>query len=344
MKSLTLSFVALAAAGAGVDSLQPYRAARISSAAADGSNRDMVTVPPNSSHEVARIAGPGRIVHMWFTIASQEPDYLSTTHLKIYWDGAQRPAVDAPFGEFHLLGHKKVRQVNSAFVTVEARPELNHNLQNRNVGGFNTYFPMPYARGARIVIENGSGHPIQALYYQIDYQKWDSPPSPLRFHAVRHATAPEPFPGNQTGSRDAKNTDASANHLILDVKGRGHFAGVALSIDGAGAGWWEGDETFRIDGEAKPSIAGTGTEDYFGGAWGFRREYNMPYHGVSFFEKVAGRSGWQAGLYTAYRFHERDPVTFTKSLRVSIERGHNNYRRDSAYTSVAYFYLDAAVR
>lgn len=344
MKRLSPLLVALAAAGAGIDAPQPYRSARISSAAADGSNRDMVRVPPNSPHEVARIAGAGRIVHMWFTIASPEPDYLFTTRLKIYWDGAVSPAVDSPFGEFHLLGHKKVRQVNSAFVTVEARPELNHNLQNGNVGGFNSYFPMPYAKGARIVIENGSAHPIQALYYQVDYQQWNSPPSPLRFHAVHRATAPEPFPGNQTGSRDAKNHDGSANHLLLDVKGRGHFAGVALSVDGAGAGWWEGDEMFWIDGEAKPSIAGTGTEDYFGGAWGFRREYNMPHHGVSFLEKIAGRPDWQAGLYTVYRFHEKDPVTFTKSLRVSMERGHNNHRRDSAYSSVAYFYLDTASR
>lgn len=344
MKRLPLLFVALTAVGADIDAPQPFRAARISSAAADGSNRDMVIVPPNSPHDVARIAGSGRIVHMWFTIASQEPDYLSTTRLKIYWDGAVRPAVDVPLGEFHLLGHKKVRQVNSAFVTVEARPDLNHNLQNRNVGGFNSYFPMPYAKGARIVIENASAHPIQALYYQIDYQKWNSPPSPLRFHAFHHVTAPEPFPGNQADSRDARNPDGSANHLILDARGRGHFAGVALSIDGVGAGWWEGDEMFWIDGEPTPSIAGTGTEDYFGGAWGFRREYNMPYHGVSFLEKPAGRPDWQAGLYTVYRFHERDPVTFAKSLHVSIERGHNNHRRDSAYSSVAYFYLDTASR
>ena len=101
----------------------------------------------------------------------------------------------------------------------------------------------------------------------------------------------------------------------------------------------EGDEMIWIDGEPSPSMAGTGTEDYFGGAWGFRQEYNMPFHGVSFLEKVPGRKDWQAGLYTVYRFHQPDPVAFTRSLRVSLERGHNNHRRDSAYSSVAYYYL-----
>jgi hypothetical protein len=329
----------VAAAAPDIDQRQPYSAARASSAAADGSNGDMATVPPRSSHVVADIRGAGRIVHMWFTIATEEPNYLSTTRMQIFWDGSTAPAVDVPFGEFHLLGHNAVRQVNTAFITVEARPELNTNLSNRNVGGFNCYFPMPYAKGARIVIGNGSDKPLRALYYQIDYQKWPTEPSPMRFHATHSRTKPEAYPGPAAGQRDAKNPDGRDNHLILDARGQGHFAGVSLSVDGAGAGWWEGDEMIWIDGEQRPSIAGTGTEDYFGGAWGFRREYNMPYHGISFLEKIPGRPDWQAGLFTVYRLHERDPIPFSRSLRVSIERGHNNHRRDSSYSSVAYYYL-----
>lgn len=340
--SLLLALVAATVCAADIDAPQPYLSARVSSAAADGSNRDAAQVPPGSSHTVAEIAGAGRIVHMWFTMATPEPDYLETTRLRIFWDGSAEAAVDVPFGEFHLLGHKRVRQVNTAFITVEARPDLNHNLQNKNVGGFNSYFPMPYAKGARIVVENTSSQPIQALYYQIDYQKWPSPPSPLRFHAAHRRTPPQPFPGNQAGAGDSRNPDGRDNHVILDTRGRGHLLGVALSVDGAGAGWWEGDEMMWIDGEPKPSITGTGTEDYFGGAWGFRQEYHMPYHGVSFLEKVSGRPDWQAGLFTVYRFHAKDPVVFTKSFRMSIERGHNNHRRDSTYSSVAYYYRAAS--
>jgi len=278
-------------------------------------------------------------VHMWFTISTAEPKYLSTTRLLIYWDRSATPAVDVPFGEFHLLGHDLVRQVNSAFVTVEARPELNQNLSNKNRAGFNSYFPMPYARGARIVIENGSDQSALSLFYHIDYQKWSTEPSPLRFHATHRHTPPESYPGDAAGRAEARNPDGRDNHVILDANGRGHFIGVSLSVDAPGAGWWEGDEMFWIDGEQRPSIAGTGTEDYFGGAWGFRREYSMPFHGVSFLEKVSGRKDWQAGLYTVYRFHQPDPIPFTKSLHVSIERGHNNHRRDGTYSSVAYYYL-----
>lgn len=341
MKPAFPAFAVLLAASvtaAEIDQPQPYRAARESSYQRDGANRDAAQVAPRGSHTVADIKGPGRIVHTWFTIATTEPDYLNTTRLKIYWDGAATPAVDVPFGLFHAQGHGLVRNLNSAFITVRARPELNHNLKNPNVAGFNTYFPMPHAKGARIVVENGSDEPLNALYYQIDYQQWDAPPSPLRFHAAHRESPPEPYPGAAAGHFEARNPEGKDNHLILETRGRGHFLGMVLSVDAAGQGWWEGDEMIWIDGAEKPAIYGTGTEDYFGGAWGFRGEYNMPYHGVSLHVKTPERSDWQAGKFTVYRFHERDPIPFTKSLRISIERGHNNHRRDSRYDSIAYWY------
>ncbi len=320
-----LAWALAAAPQGGIDQPQPYVAARASSAGPEGSNTDFARVPPRTAFTVADLAGAGRIVHMWFTMSTAEKNYLSTTRVKIFWDGAATPAVDVPFGDFHLLGHGAVRQISSAFVTVEARPELNHNIPNKNVGGFNSYFPMPYGKGARIVVENTSELPINSLYYQIDYQKWPQAPSPMRFHAVYRRSAPA-----QRGA---------GPHVILEAKGRGHFVGVALSVDATAAGWWEGDETMWIDGERQPSIAGTGTEDYFGGAWGFRREYNTPYHGVAYLEKVPERKDWQAGRYSVYRFHAPDPVPFSRSIRVAIERGHNNQRSDSGYASVAFFYL-----
>jgi hypothetical protein len=341
MRCVRVFFVFIAvAAGQEIDQPQLYTAARISSGAHDGSNYDSVQVPAGSSYTLAEISGAGRIVHLWFTLATGESDYLHTTRLKIYWDGKSTAAVDVPFGDFHGLGHGIVRQFSSSFIEVEARPELNQNLANKNVAGFNSYFPMPYAKGARVVIENTSRQPIRALYFHVDYQKWQRSPSPLRFHAQYRTSPPEPYPGDSAGARSSKNADGSDNHVVLDTTGRGQFIGMVLSVDAAGAGWWEGDESMWIDGETTPSIQGTGTEDYFGGAWGFRREYAMPDHGVSYLEKVPSRPDWQAGKYSLYRFHRRDPIPFTRSIRVSIERGHNNHRRDSTYSSVAYWYCE----
>jgi hypothetical protein len=327
----TLCAALFAPAGASAQSIdQPlaFTARRVSSADPTGGNRDFVTLAGKASHTVAEIPGAGRIVHIWFTFATLEPDYLKTTRLKMFWDGQPAPGVDVPLGDFFALGHGTVRQVNSAFLTVEARPELNHNLKNRNVAGFNCHFPMPFARGARILIENGSDQPFSNVYYQIDWQQWPAAPSPLRFHASYR----------RSGASGDTAPSARASHLILDAQGRGHLAGVVLSVDTPGNGWWEGDETIVIDGQEKAAIQGTGTEDYFGGAYGFRKEYGTPWHGVSYLEKFADRPHWQAGKYTVYRFHQHDPIPFTRSLKMSIERGHANVRTDSEYATVAYWY------
>ena len=320
-----------------IDQPQPYRASRSSSSDPSGANHDFVIVEGKTPYTVLDVQGAGRIVHMWFTIRPTDTDYLHKTRLQIFWDGQEKPAVDVPFGDFHALGHGSVRQFHNVFLSIVARPKLNHNIANPNVAAFNSYFPMPYGQSAKVVINNTSDKPIDALYYQIDYQKWDSQPSPLRFHAEYNQSPPgssEPPPGFP------KNPDGQYNHLVLDTKGKGHFIGVVLSVDAVTGGWWEGDDMIWIDGEEIASIQGTGTEDYFGGAWGFRQEYAAPYQGVTVLEKVEGRQDWRAGKYTVYRFHKKDPIPFTQSFHMSIERGHANDRRDCTYSSVAYWYQE----
>lgn len=333
------ALVTCAVIGAQLDQPQSYRAARISSAALDGSNRDAVKVPSKGTITIADISGAGRIVHMWLTVWTSGEDYLRGTRLRIFWDGETQPSVDVPIGDFHAMGHGIVRQINSAFIAVEARPpELNHHITRKNLASLHSYFPMPYAKGARIEIQNGLEQPISLLFFHVDYQEWTKPPANLRFHAAFRESVPESEPGASIGKREAPNRDHQRDHLILSTTGSGHFVGTVLSVDAMRSGWWEGDDVMFIDGEEQPSIRGTGTEDYFGGAWGVLREFNMPWQGVSYLERIADRKDWQAGRYTMYRFHERDPVPFSKSFRMSIERGHNNAHCDSRYSSVAYWY------
>lgn len=73
--------------------------------------------------------------------------------------------------------------------------------------------------------------------------------------------------------------------------------------------------TPRGDGE-DPTICGTGTEDYFGGAWAFGRDFTAPYLG---FEQVRGSSGEAGARMTMYRFHIADPVYFASDLRVTLQ-------------------------
>jgi hypothetical protein len=120
----------------------------------------------------------------------------------------------------------------------------------------------------------------------------------------------------------------------MEAKGRGHFVGVTMSVLQNQDGWWgEGDDMFFVDGENTPSINGTGSEDYFLGAWDFG---NHAFSYGPFGAPVKGEE-WAGSRSSVYRFHLDSPITFTRSLRATIEHGHANVRSDNFF-SVAYWY------
>ena len=120
----------------------------------------------------------------------------------------------------------------------------------------------------------------------------------------------------------------------MEAQGHGQFVGVTMSILQNQDLWWgEGDDMFFIDGEKSPSIAGTGAEDYFLGAWDFGgHPFSYPLYGAPVVgDELAGSRS------SVYRFHLDSPIPFSKSIKATIEHGHANYRSDNYY-SVAYWY------
>ena len=155
------------------------------------------------------------------------------------------------------------------------------------------------------------------------------PQTTLYFHAQYRQCAPcTAIVG------DGKNLTGKDNYVWLEAEGRGHFAGVTMSVVENTDGWWgEGDDMVFVDGEAEPSIHGTGTEDYFLGAWNFG---GHAFANGSFGAPVVGAE--RAGArWSLYRFHLDSPIPFTRSLRATIEHGNANDRADSD-CSVAYWY------
>ena len=132
------------------------------------------------------------------------------------------------------------------------------------------------------------------------------------------------------------------DYTIADVKGSGHYVGTFLSVMANSDGWWgEGNDKFYVDGATKPTIEGTGSEDYFCGAWDFDNRFTTDYFGVPYYD-----AGEKRGiLNTAYRWHILDPIPFTKSLLFNIEHGSqgsndNRLPLRNNYSSVAYYYVD----
>lgn len=278
-------------------------------------NFDMTPLAPGQVLELPVLEGPGVIHHLWFTSHAGGVNELNALSLRIYWDGRREPGVEVPLGEFFAVGQGKPAVVES--LPVQVSP----------TGSLTCYWRMPFAQSARLVITNDNPDRSTGLYWQVDWvQVEELPPDTAYFHARYRQEYP---------------AVAGRDYLIADLEGRGHYVGTVLSVTLAQDGWFgEGDDFFYIDGEEIPSLQGTGTEDYFNDAWGFR-----PRTGTWFGQPRW--QGYQAGdSGVCYRWHILDPVGFEKSLRLTLEHKGNRaesedgwfIERPDFFSSVAFWY------
>jgi hypothetical protein len=271
---------------------------------------------------MATIDGPGTITHIWLTTHSSR---WRTLVLRAIWDDAPEPAIEVPLGDFFVNGWGRFAQVNSSMIA--ANPH----------GGFNSYWPMPFQREARLTVEN-IGDADAELYYQVTYET-DIDVGGLGYLHAQFRRA-NPLPVGDT-------------HVLLDeVAGQGHYVGTYLAWGVNSPGWWgEGELKIYLDGDDEyPTICGTGTEDYFGGAWNFDvpgrgyTEYNTPYLGMPQVIRPDGlyQSQQRFGLY---RWHVLDPIHFARDLRVEVQAlgwqsGGRYLPLHDDIASTALFYLD----
>src|SRR6185503_17743250 len=102
--------------------------------------------------------------HIWCTMAwGNTPDFQDHlprwVALRMYWDGSDSPSVETPIGDFFGSGHGRLDDILS--VPIQAF---------RDGAGRNSYFPMPFEKGARLTVTNE--HPTKSvrIYWNIDYQ------------------------------------------------------------------------------------------------------------------------------------------------------------------------------
>lgn len=303
---------------------------RSSSYDRSGGNADARPIAPGATLTLLDESGPGVLTHIWITIASPNEYHLKQLVLRIYWDGESTPSVESPVGDFFGLGLGEYYLYQSVPLSVGADKALN------------SFFVMPYQKHARITVTNDGPDKVDSFYFNLDYRSCSKPLSPdtLYFHAqYRQATPAHGWTNDWTSNGDPKvndrpNLSGEDNYVWLDARGQGHYVGVTMSILQNQDGWWgEGDDMFFVDGEPRPSINGTGSEDYFLGAWGFgSNSFGYDLYGAPV--KGSERAGSRTSVY---RFHLDSPIPFSKSLRATIEHGHANHRSDNFF-SVAYWY------
>ncbi|MDH4241659.1 MAG: DUF2961 domain-containing protein, partial [Phycisphaerae bacterium] len=278
-------------------------------------NLDMDWLMPGESVNMPVLKGPGVVTHIWFTSHSGWVGELHSLTLRIYYDGDKEPGVEVPVGDFFAVGHGKPAVVNS--IPVQVSP----------TGSLTCYWRIPFSKQARIVVTNDNPDRSTGLYWQVDWVQLDNLPAGTPYFYARY--------------RQEYPAPAGRDYLLADLKGNGYYVGTVMSVTLGQDGWFgEGDDFFYIDGEQVPSLQGTGSEDYFNDAWGYRIRTSLWFGQPRWQGYAAGDSG------VCYRWHLPDPVYFSKSLKVAIEhRGNLDTSEDGFYlerpdffSSVAYWY------
>ncbi len=261
-----------------------------------------VAIGAGQIFRLAAIDGPGAIQSMWFT-GNVDRNLI----LRIYWDNQDVPSVECPLSDFFAYGWSDFDPMASSntFVQLTSWPvTVNPNH------GLNCYWNMPFRRKCVMEIENRSENE-KTLFYQVNYTLTDIAEDIGYFHAQFRRTNPVAYMGD---------------HVILDgVAGRGHYVGTAMlaGLNGSDCWWGEGEMKFFIDGDEYPSICGTGTEDYFGGAycWGVNGSmipYSTPFTGMHTFRREREHNSAQE-WFSMYRWHVMDPIRFSQDIKVTVQ-------------------------
>ncbi len=266
-------------------------------------------------------SGPARITHIWMTM---DPKYYRDIILRMYWDGEAFPSVEVPIGDFFCCAWLKPLKIFSMPINVNP------------IGGMNCYFPMPFRQGARITVENRLPKKYECFFYSISVEEGPVADDEAYFHASFHRENPVQYGTDYT--------------IVDNIRGCGHYIGTHISWQQNSNCWWgEGEFKAFLDQDGEfPSYCGTGTEDYFGGAWGFTENYSAPFLGYQdlsaqglFGEKRATNS--VGNRHSMYRFHIPDPIRFQTDFKATIQA--LGWRSEERYlplmediSSVCYWY------
>ena len=253
------------------------------------SNRDAHHVRSGQRFVLADLEGPGEVRHIWFTIAGLDRRYPRNLVLRVFYDGSSHPSVEAPIGDFFAAGNGMRANVSTLPIEVSSYGRA-----------LNSYWRMPFRKRCLIEVHNQGPHTL-TVYFQCDWLELDSLAPDVRYFHARY--------------RQERPAREFSWYTVFEGEGEGHYVGTVFSSQNNVASWFgEADDRIYVDGESVPSIIGTGTEDYFNDAWNLRLTSNRRV-GTTICEP----KGLERRI-TAYRWHIDDPIPFTRSLKLEIER------------------------
>jgi len=250
-------------------------------------------IEPGKEAIVELPAGPGAVRLVEARLdgvgADQLEQALRSTVLRATFDGEE--TVWCPLGDFFGSG-VGLNRLASWYRTVAKD------------GAMSCRWVMPYEKSARLTVANlGKETARVKLRAVVGEWTWDG--RSMHFHA----TWRQQFPIKTRPFQDWN---------YVEVTGQGVYLGDTLCVMNPVPDWWgEGDEKIWVDGESFPSHFGTGSEDYYGYAWGAPALFQGP-----FCNQVRCDGPGNLGHTVITRTRSLDAIPFTKSLKTDIEVWH----------------------
>ena len=274
------------------------------------------TIPVGVRQTLLRIEGSKAIDNLKIKLNAPLPEQtMRQTILRIFFDGASAPQIEAPVGDFFGAAPG----VNP-FVSLPLSVALDGTMSCR--------FVMPFKQSAVIQLENMSQVPV-GIEAQVSTKEYAWEEGQSMYMRARWRIDHGINAGSET--RDVP---------YLLAMGQGRVVGAACylmnpcNIPTAGGNWWgEGDEKIFVDDDTFPSFFGTGSEDYFNYSWSSESIFYYPYCGQPRDDGPCTR-----GFVTNFRWHIIDDIPFNDKLAFYIELLSHSQIPGFIYARMIYLY------
>jgi len=256
--------------------------------------KEQQLLPAGTETELFHYPGRGCLTHMWF--GGSFKDY-GLTRIRVYVDDEKQASIDMEL----MMGHGIGFQDEAAPWGVERIGKT-----GQPSGIYNTY-RIPFGRNVRVTAERRNTEPENPIFWwiirgvenlSVELGGVRLPDNArLKLYKVQNRT-----------SQPLEEFD------LYNGQRPGALYQVAIAAKSTNFAFLESCVRAYLGGSKTPLMLSSGMEDYFLGTYYFNRgKYYTPVAGLT--HLVPDKE------FSAYRFHDTDPVFFQKGLRLTIRVG-----------------------
>lgn len=252
--------------------------------------------------ELLRHEGQGCLTHMWF--GGNWPKY-EQTRIRVYVDGEETPSINMELGLGHGVG----------FGNDDAPWGCRWVGKTGHPSGLYNNYRIPFGKSIRVTAERSKESPDGAQFWWI---LRGTENLPVSLGGVRLPAAAR--------LKLYKLEDYSAKPLeefsLCNLTGAGAVYQVTIAAKANAQPGTQPKLSFLeacmrayVDGAETPILLSSGLEDYFLGTYYFNRgKYANDVAGLTHLDK-------KDASFSAYRFHDEDPIFFANGLRLTCRCG-----------------------